>query len=259
MLVQDLVRRRSTLAKRAWIALVERANVEHAAAVHVTSDIEAAELECFGFRLPPVYCIANGVEPAASSDDGLLDAAAKPPTVLALGRIHWKKGLDRLIEAMALVPGAKLLIVGNDEDGYSGTLRALAASRGIADRLEIRGPVFGDEKQRLYRRSTLLALPSLSENFGNVVLEAIAAGCPVVVTPEVGAASIVREVGGGIVAEGDPRSLAHAIRSLLGDAPLRHSGVVRARERVLREYSWDAVAGRMMDAYGGVAGRTAGA
>src|SRR6185437_7244568 len=62
MLVEDLVRRRSTWAKRAWIALVERANIERAAAIHVTSDVESAELARFGFRLPAVHCVPNGVD-----------------------------------------------------------------------------------------------------------------------------------------------------------------------------------------------------
>ena len=247
MLVERLVRRRSTLAKRAWIALFERRNLERAGALHVTSDVEAAELRRFGLRLPPVYCIGNGVDMPASSDQTA--SVATEPVVLALGRIHWKKGLDRLVEAMALVPGAKLLVVGNDEDRYSETLRGLAARHSIAQRVEIRGPAFGEDKEQLYRGSSLLALPSLSENFGNVVLEAMAAGCPVVVTPQVGAAAIVRELGGGEVAEGDPRSLARAIGSVLLDPVPYRASLHRARGQIRLYYSWDAVAARMIEAY----------
>lgn len=254
MLVEDLVRRRSTWAKRAWIALVERANIERAAAIHVTSDVESAELARFGFRLPAVHCVPNGVDASTSRGERPNDPEVIEPTVLALGRIHWKKGLDRLVEAIALVPEAKLLVVGNDEDRYSDTLRALALRHGVAARLQIRGPAFGAEKDRLYRRASLLALPSLSENFGNVVLEAMAAGCPVVVTPQVGAAEIVRESGGGRVAEGDPASLAHAIRSILLEPARHRASAHRAGEEIRRRYSWDAVAARMIGAYRTIAG-----
>src|SRR6185312_9903853 len=141
-----------TLAKRAWIGLIERTNLERAAAIHVTSDVQAAELGRFGFHLPPVHGIANGVDLPEPPRDPTSDHGAVEPVVLALGRIHWKKGLDRLVEAIALVQDAKLLVVGNDEDRYSDTLRSLAARHGIGQRLEIRGPAFGEEKERLYRR-----------------------------------------------------------------------------------------------------------
>jgi glycosyltransferase involved in cell wall biosynthesis len=249
MLVQDLVRRRSPIAKRAWIAMIERGNIESAAAIHVTSEIEAQELRGFGFRLPPLVAIPNGVDVTAALDASSRAPDATEPVVLALGRVHWKKGLDRLVEAMVHLPRVKLLIVGNDEEGYADKLRALAAQRGVMERVEIRGPAYGEEKLRLYRRCTLLALPSLSENFGNVVLEAMAAGCPVVVTPEVGAAPIVRAAGGGIVAAGDPRSLAQAIGSIVDDEGRRAQLAEAGREHVVRGYSWDAVARRMIEAY----------
>ena len=67
----------------------------------------------------------------------------------------------------------------------------------MAERICFLGPVDGEKKWELLTSAELLALPSYSENFGNVVLEAMAVGCAVVVTPEVGLASVVREVGCG--------------------------------------------------------------
>jgi glycosyltransferase involved in cell wall biosynthesis len=251
MLVRDLVRRRSTALKRAWIALVERSNIRHASALHVTSDVEAMEVRRFGLSLPPLFSIPNGVDrPVAQADvriDPLFDTGE--PIVLALGRIHWKKGLDRLIEAMRSVPRARLMIVGNDEDDYAGQLRRIAAQHGVAERVFIRGPAFGAEKEAIYRRSTMLALPSLSENFGNVVLEAMACGCPAVVTPQVGAASIVGELGGGAIAEGDAATFGAAMRSLLEDPSRLAAMRDGLAERVLGRYSWDAIASQMLEMY----------
>src|SRR5215211_5244750 len=62
MLIRDLIARRSRLAKSAWIRLIERSNVERAAAIHLTSQLEAAELERFGWRLPRLAVIANGID-----------------------------------------------------------------------------------------------------------------------------------------------------------------------------------------------------
>ena len=98
-------------------------------------------------------------------------------------------------------------------------------------------------------RATALVLPSYSENFGNVVLEAMGAGCPVIVTPEVGAADIVRESGAGLVLNGDPRKLAAGIADLVCD-PVRLTEMARCgANAVAARYSWDAVAGDMERLY----------
>ena len=62
MLVEDLIRRKSSLAKRAWITLFERRNIERAATVHLTSEVEASELRALGFRHPRLAVVANGIE-----------------------------------------------------------------------------------------------------------------------------------------------------------------------------------------------------
>ena len=62
MLVEDLIRRKSSLAKRAWITLFERRNIERAAAVHLTSEIEASELKALGFPHARLAVVANGIE-----------------------------------------------------------------------------------------------------------------------------------------------------------------------------------------------------
>jgi glycosyltransferase involved in cell wall biosynthesis len=326
MLVADLLRRRGRLRKRLWIALVERRNLERAAALHTTSQLEADEASRLGLHLPPVVVIPNGVDPdlwqpqawplaagqpnpesptarfpepwppadrqsnsappasqrAEAWQPGrlLADAAlaaapgaaflaapdrlagapalALAPTVRAalerhqlllfLGRISWKKGLDRLVQALAQVPGATLVIAGNDEEGYRPRLESLAAGAGVAGRILFVGAVAGADKAALLHGADALVLPSYSENFGNVVLEAMAAGLPVAVTAEVGAAQLVAESGAGLVAAGDPPALAAALAGLLADAPLRQAmgqrGIAAARQ-----FSWQTIAARMEQVY----------
>ncbi len=128
---------------------------------------------------------------------------------------------------------------------------SLAAQLGVRDRVHVFGPVFGKAKAELYRRATLFILPSHSENFGNVVLEAMAEGCPVIVSPEVGAATIVQEIGGGRVIECEPPALAQEISTLLADPSRREEMGRNAREAIARDYTWDAIAGRMEDVYRG--------
>src|SRR5215813_14493634 len=216
MLIKDLIARRSRLAKSAWIQIIERSNLEQAAAVHLTSQLEAAELQRFGWRLPQLAVIPNGVDEPPRCDGQIatdvVAIAAEEPLVLFLGRLSWKKGLDRLLRAFACTKGGKLAIVGTDDERLAPRLVKLAGDLRIADRVRILPrTIIGSEKELLFAAARVFVLTSYSENFGNTVLEAMQRGVPVVVTPEVGAAEIVRESGGGIVVAGDPEPLGAAI------------------------------------------------
>ena len=127
------------------------------------------------------------------------EIAAEQPLILFLGRISWKKGLDRLLSAFALTHHGKLAIVGPDDEKLAPQLAKIARELHIADRVRfLPRTVLGDEKEYLYRSARVFVLPSYSENFGNAILEAMQHGVPVVVTPEVGAADIVHKAGGGL-------------------------------------------------------------
>jgi glycosyltransferase involved in cell wall biosynthesis len=254
MLVADLIRRRSSLAKRAWIALFERRNIEEAAAVHLTSEIEASELRALGFRCARLAVVANGIElPRGELPDGNSRVTSadgtRRPYVLFLGRLNWKKGLDRLIPAMAQVTNTDLLIAGNDEENYRPELEALARRCGLVDRVRFLGPVHGEKKWALLSSAHILALPSYSENFGNVVLEAMAVGCPVIVTPEVGMASVVHEAGCGVVTPNDPANLGLEMKRLLNDHERRRYMGDAGRRAVEAKYTWNIIGKQMLDVY----------
>jgi len=258
MLVRDLVRKKSRFIKSAWIKLIEKKNLEMAAAVHVTSEMEKQEASKFGFRFPPFVVIPNGINDDLlnNQDPGNTELTSgllkKGPYILFLGRINWKKGLDRLIPALQFVPDARLVVAGNDEEDYQAGLEGLAKKYGTTDRITFVGPVYGREKAALLKNAAVFILPSHSENFGNTVLEAMAMGCPVVVTPEVGLADTVQKTGAGLVIEGDPEKLGRGIRDLLDDAPLRQRMGRAGHEAVLTRFTGKAVADEMEQVYQGV-------
>lgn len=253
MLVGDLLRRRGRLRKALWLRFVERRTLARAAGLHVTSELEAEEARRLDLPLPRLFMVPNGIDPEPPPDLSapgapVRDLLAGAPFLLYLGRLSWKKGLDRLIPALARVPDALLAIAGNDEEGIRPQLVALARESGVASRVRFLGAVDGPDKAALLHGCAALVLSSYSENFGNSVLEAMAAGRPVAVTPEVGLAGVVREERAGIVSEGDPTLLGDALRTLLAD-PDREAMGRRGAEAARRRFGWGAVAEQMEKVY----------
>lgn len=242
MLVRELIRRKSRLAKTAWLRLADDRTLRNAAFVHFTAQSEVDDARHLGVPIPAAAVIPNGVDLPSATNDGRGDE------LLFLGRLNWKKGLDKLIEAMKLVPEARLAVAGNDEENYAATLPGAANVRFL-------GPVFGAEKEALLRNAAALLLPSISENFGNVVLEAMAASTPVIVTPAVGLAADVEASGAGIITSNDPPQLAIAIRAMLADRDARIAMGRRGRALVESKFTWERVAAQMEEAYCSVPSR----
>lgn len=252
MLEKELIEQKSALWKAALIGFIEKRNFESAAAVHVTSAREASEARAFGFNVRRFAEIPNGVElgngagghPSAAIA-GLIESG---PFILFLGRINWKKGLDRLIAALPAAPGVRVVLAGNDEEDYRPALDAIADRAGVRHRVLFAGPVEGADKAALLHAARALVLPSYSENFGNVVLEAMAAARPVVVTPEVGIADLVRESGAGLVVDGSPEHLGSALSTFVTDPSFGTAMGERGRATAA-QFGWDAVAAQMERLY----------
>jgi glycosyltransferase involved in cell wall biosynthesis len=237
MLVPELIRRKSRLIKTAWLALVERHSFARAAGIHFTSRLEWEDAKRVGLPLPAPFVVPNGVE--VERPPGV---PREPRTLLCLGRVSWKKGLEVVIEALARLDRVRLVLAGNDEEGLTPRLRALSQRLGVSERVEFLGPVYGAAKNDLLARATLLVLMSRSENFGNVVLEALAMETPVVLSPEVGLAEEVLRAGAGIVG-------LEGVEALLA-APERRAEMGRkGRAMVESHFAWPVVAAQMESAY----------
>jgi glycosyltransferase involved in cell wall biosynthesis len=254
-LVADLIRRRGHIRKQLWLRFVERRVLAGAAALHVTSQVEAREAIAMDLRLPPIAIVPFGVDLEAwdASHENELSSEVRSvlqrrPLLLFLGRISWKKGLDRLVAALAAVPEAVLAIAGNDDEGYRMEVERLAVDSNVGSRVVWLGPVHGPEKAALLHLADALVLPSYSENFAVVVLEAMSAGLPVVVTPEVGLAAEVTRHCAGLVTSGEPPQLADTLRRLLSDSAARRE-MSRNGLLAAREFRWPSVAERMETLY----------
>ncbi len=166
----------------AWAAYQRRA-LARAAAFSVTAEAEAEDVRRLGLRLP-VAVIPHGV---VSPSPGALVPRDEPGgerTALFLSRVHPKKGLPDLIAAWTEVrpAGWRLQIVGPGDPSHEAEVRGLVRQRRFEAEVSFVGEVDDVQKWALYGAADLFVLPTLSENFGIVVAEALAAGTPVLTT-----------------------------------------------------------------------------
>jgi glycosyltransferase involved in cell wall biosynthesis len=261
MLVPELIRRKSRWIKEAWIRLVDRPNLEGAAAVHATSAVEARHIASFGWRLPPIAMIPHGVDDPPPPSNAALSpdvaaAIAGGPMVLSFGRLSWEKGLDRLIAALPDAPSVRAVMAG-DDGGHAGFLASEAARLGVADRVTIIARhVSGADKEALFAAARLFAMTSLSENFGIAAFEAMRRGLPVLATPDVGMSEIVRDTQAGLVVDPTPVAISAGLRTMFADPELCRRRGEAGQKHVIDYYGWPAVARRMADLYRSIAEAT---
>lgn len=241
----------SPLKKAAFWRLVQANPVRHAACLHATSAEEYEEIRAFGLT-NPVAVIGNGIDiPNAPEAAERPEAADR--VVLSLGRLHPSKGLQNLLHAWAKVeeshPDWRLRILGPAERGHELVLRALRDSLRLA-RVSIEGPIYGDEmKLEAYREASLFVLPSLTENFGLTVAEALAAGTPAIATKGTPWRGLETERCGWWIDHGiDPLAAALSRAMRLPRETLTAMGG-EGRDWMAREYSWDRIAGEMLAVY----------
>jgi D-inositol-3-phosphate glycosyltransferase len=185
-------------------------------------------------------------------------------TLLFVGRIEPLKGLDILIQALALMrqdssfrqTPACLAVIGGDPDlppekadAEMARLQALSASFGMQDQVIFLGRRGQDTLPYYYSAAEAVVVPSQYESFGMVALEAMACGTPVVASQVGGLAFLVQDgVTGFSVPFDDPQALAARLLELLGDETLRRQMGARAAE-CAREYGWEKIADRMISLY----------
>lgn len=169
--------------KKAAMLLYQRRDLNQAACIYTTSDLEADHIRAIGIKAP-CSIIPNGID--TSNYPCRQDPSIVKKQVLFLSRIHPKKGIEVLLEAWKRIiethPSWSLLIVGNGEEGYIQSLEEKVKELDLSDTVRISPPVFGEEKIALYQHSSLFVLPSYSENFGMVIAEALSCGVPVITT-----------------------------------------------------------------------------
>ena len=254
-----------TIKKYLYLTLIERRLVNGAAAIHTTSSLERKQQETWRFG-PRIVTIPNGIDLSSFAELPLrgrvrrsLDIPLTGTLSLFVGRLHKEKRIDLIISAFATfaqqVPDAHLLIVGPDQDGSGKAAQQQAKRLELSDRVHFVGLWTAEQVRQAYVDADVLVLLSHRESFGMVVVEAMAAGLPVVVSEEVGLAGEVEQAKAGCVLSAKPDEAGSAWRELLSNPDLRKAMGERGRTLVREHFASDVVASKMLQLFASVVER----
>ena len=248
----------SKLKKTVYTFLIERYNLNRAAAIHCTSTGEAQDVWNFGVKTPTIT-LPLGVNPTVNLSDAkqklrnLYQISDKTPILLFLSRLHQKKNPDLLLQALNKLANQNynfhLILAGSGKEDYISYLKNLVSSIGLTSRISLPGFVTGGDKDLLLQGSDIFVLPSSSENFGIVVAEAMAASLPVIVTPGVQIAPEIIAEQAGLVVKEEVETLAQAIAQLITSPSLRQQLGGNGKRLVNSRYSWRVIAQNLTSAY----------
>jgi D-inositol-3-phosphate glycosyltransferase len=210
-----------------------------------------------------VYVVAPGIDLNTFQPLDRAEARRKigygaGPLLLFVGRLERLKGVDIAIKALALLrdrahEDLRLIVLGEDvrdgEESEKERLKAVASSLGVRDRVDFLGSVAHHELPYFYAAADALVMPSYSESFGLVALEAQACGRPVVASGVSGLRSVVRdEVSGYLIDDHDPAIYAERIGRLLADPELAQQMGRRGR-LLAQRFSWTRTADRLEELF----------
>ena len=193
--------RRGWWKKIPYFFLNERPLLQRAAALHCTTSQEASEIAWLRLR-PPIHLIANPMDLSQLYPNEKLGLQFRhqigisdtETLFLVVGRLHHKKGLDFLPNVLERIAHRRwqILFVGKDEDGTGSRLKRDLMRIGLSDRCHWLEHLPAEQLAGPYNAADCLLLPSRHENFGNVVVEALACGCAVLVSDHVGVTEAIR-------------------------------------------------------------------
>lgn len=235
-----------------WIRDAESAGCHNASTIISVSHFLADEIKRI-YHVPAekIHVVPNGINyhdfdghVSPAEIKGRYGIAPMAPTIFAAGRMTTQKGMDMLVEAVALVlasyPEAKFVISGTGPDKDAVVHRAHEV--GAMDAIVFLEALPRWQYVDLMRAVDVVAMPSRNEPFGLVALEAWSAGKPVVATTAGGTTEFIWHGVNGFLVDANPGGLAHGIGSLLADHDHCRALGANGRKAVEEEYNWDKIA-----------------
>ncbi len=224
-------------------------------AIVVSSEFERNDAIEFGIDLKKIHVIPMGIDlPHVSAEKK--KANEGPLRLLFVGRLARVRRVELLIEAISLMNFPVLAtVVGGEEEtasvaksGYLKELKKLAKELKVEEKVEFVGPKTKDELWSYYSTADIFVYPSLYENFGQPILEAAAAGLPIVSTNVGVAREIVKESETGFIVSNEPKEIAARVSDLM-DFDTRKQMGEKMRQKVEEDFGWEMVIQKYLKLY----------
>jgi len=224
-------------------------------AIVVSSEFERNDALEFGIDLSKIHIIPMGIDLPQDS----IENEMKNDNVLRLlfvGRLARVRRVELLLQALSFMDFPVLAtIVGGEEEtasvakeGYLSELKKLAKDLKIENKVEFVGSKSKDELRSYYSNSDIFIYPSLYENFGQPILEAAAAGLPIISTNVGVAREIVLESETGFIVSNDPKEIAARVCDLINGETRRQMGD-KMREKVAANFGWETIMQKYLKLY----------
>jgi glycosyltransferase involved in cell wall biosynthesis len=245
---------RSSLIKNLYNFFVGRSIIRNASAWLAVTEAELPQFEAYGIPRSRVTVIPNGVCAGDFPTSDFINSSPQlgdKPFILFMGRLNPIKGPDLLLEAFIQIagqlPNYQLVFAGPD-GGMQEELNSLTERHSLSGRVHFLGHVEGAVKSAIYRRATLLVVPSRQEAMSIVALEAGVCGTPVLLTDQCGFSEI-RSIDPSLEVEANAGALATAMLSLLADTSVLVRLAPAWKCFVMKNYAWEVIAPRYHELY----------
>lgn len=256
-----------TFNKKIWkkwpyYKLITKRDLERASAIHYTAKDEFDKGHSFlELKNKNIIIVPNGVDlsefvnlPKRENLRNRYPELKNKKVILFLSRLDWKKGLDVLAKAYGIIArkrkDAHLLIVGDGQESFKDKIKKWFQDEDVLDRTTFTGMLTGKEKLEAYSGSDIFTLPSHSESFGMVIVEAIACGLPVVISDTVGIFNEIQQSKSGLVfPSGDWGKLSEAIIKLLDDENLAKQINKNGQKLIKENFEINETADKMIEVF----------
>jgi len=247
------------LTHRAYFNLIGKETLKKAKKIISVSPMVAREFKAIGVPQEKIAIIPNGIDleeykqlPMGDLFRKRLDIKENEKVVLTVGRLEKIKGFQYLIKALPSIikeVGSTKLVIAGPDFNYGATLKKLTEETNVQDHVIFYGPINGKEKFEAFSAANIVAVPSLYEGFGMLLLEAMAAGKPLVATNTGAAPEIIQNGKNGILANlGNVEDLAGKIIKLLSDDQLMYL-ISQESRRTVEAFDWGKVSEQIHKLY----------
>lgn len=247
------------LTHRAYFNLIGKETLKRAKKIISVSRMVAHEFRVIGVPKEKIAIVPNGVDleeykqlPTGDLFRKRLDIKENEKVVLTVGRLEKIKGFQYLIKALPSIikeVGSTKLVLAGPDFNYGATLKKLTEETNVQDHVIFYGPINGKEKFEAFSAANIVAVPSLYEGFGMLLLEAMAAGKPLVATNTGAAPEIIQNGKNGILAaSGNVEDLAGKIIKLLSDDQLMYL-ISQESRKTVEAFNWEKISEQIHKLY----------